>query len=175
MKRFFVLALLAIAFSARADHAPTELPLSEVSKARLVGILGEALHNSDINQQQYERAVSWVHATPCNGVDRRLGIHRRAQLEAVIAKQQKRETVRVFNAFRYGGWFIVYTDASDGDEPYLFYRQDPTVGNRPLAAWSGAANIFETSDIAHWVRRNASGIPTRLADCFAWHVTLNRE
>lgn len=175
MKRFFVLAFLALAFSARADIAPTELPLSGADKVRLVGILGEALSNSDINQQQYERAVSWVHATPCNGVDRRLSIHRQAQLEAAIAKQQEREKVRVFNEFRYGGWFIVYSDASDGDEPYFFYRQDPTIGNRPLAAWSGAATIFETSNIALWVRRNASGIPPRLADCFAWHVTMNRE
>lgn len=35
--------------------------------------------------------------------------------------------------------------------------------------------VFETTEIAKWVSSNVKGIPTRLAKCFAWHVTINRD
>lgn len=81
----------------------------------------------------------------------------------------------VFASFRSSGWSIVFSDASAGDSPYFFYSKDPMTGVKPLAAWSGAATIFETSEVAEWVRQNVPGIPERLANCFAWHVTLSAE
>ena len=175
MKPLLTVALLAAAFGARADHAPSEPPLTAENKARLVQILGEALRDKDISQEQYEHSISWVNATPCDGVDRHLEARRQARLEAVIAKQQGRKKVKVFESFKSDGWFILFTDASDGDEPYLFYSKDPVKGSPPLTAWSGAATIFETSEVAQWVKQNAPGISVRLANCFAWHVTLNPE
>jgi hypothetical protein len=44
-----------------------------------------------------------------------------------------------------------------------------------VTEWSGAATVFETSEIEQWILENAPGIPKRLASCFAWHVTLNRD
>ncbi|UUZ53249.1 hypothetical protein LP419_30820 [Massilia sp. H-1] len=39
----------------------------------------------------------------------------------------------------------------------------------------GAASIFETTAIKDWVRKEAPGIPARLADCFARHVTMGEN
>ncbi len=83
--------------------------------------------------------------------------------------------VAVYKAFKSAGWFIVFSDASAGDSPYFFYSKDPLKGAKPLTAWSGAATIFETSEVAEWVKRNAPDIPERLANCFAWYVTLSPE
>jgi len=96
-------------------------------------------------------------------------------LEVVIAKEQGREKVRVFDSFKSDGWFILFIDVGVGDAPYFFYSEDPLKGSHPVAVWSGAAIIFETSEVAQWVKENAKGIPTRLANCFAWHVTLSSE
>lgn len=167
--------LLASSFGARAEPAKGEPPLTTENKARLVRILDEALRDKDITQRQYDQSISWVNAMPCNGVDRQLTAQRKAQLEAAIAKEQKRQSVRVFESLSHGGWVILFTNASDGDEPYLFYSKDPLKGSPPITMWSGAATIFETSEIAQWVKEKAPGIPTPLANCFAWHVTLSRQ
>ena len=168
-----IAALLATTFGARADHATTEPPLTTENKERRVHILGEALRNKDITQKQYRQSISWVNATPCDGVDRSLTAQRQAQLEVAIARERGRKRVRVSESFMSDGWFVLFTDASEGDEPYLFYSKDPVKGGRPVTAWSGAATIFETSELAQWVKKHASSIPDRLANCFAWHVTLS--
>jgi hypothetical protein len=175
MKRLLATLLLGITFAAWAGHGPAEPPLSADDKARLLKTLSEALRDKDITQQQYEQSVFWVNATPCEGVNRQLTARQQAQLEAAIAKQQKVKKVSVFASFTSGGWFVVFSDASVGDSPYFFYSSNPTKGAKPLAAWSGAATIFETSEVAEWVKQNAPGIPERLANCFAWHVTLSPE
>lgn len=175
MKRFLATLLLGTTLAAWADHGPTEPTLSVDDKAGLVKILGEALRDNDITQPQYDQSVSWVNATPCTGVDRGLTAKQQAQLEAAVAKQQKLKKVSVFESFKSDGWYIVFSDASVGDSPYFFYSKNPMKGAKPLTAWSGSATIFETSEVAEWVKQNASGIPERLANCFAWHVTLSPE
>lgn len=57
----------------------------------------------------------------------------------------------------------------------MFYSNAPVDGGHPVTLWSGAATIFETSEVEQWVKENAPGIPARVASCFAWHVTLNSE
>ncbi len=175
VKRYFAVALLAGSFCVRAEPSVSEPPLTAENKARLVQILGEALRDKDITQKQYDQSVSWVHTTPCKGVDRQLTTSKKTQLEVAIAKEQKRQTVKVFESFQYGAWSVLFTDASDGDEPYMFYSKSPLQGGRPVTLWSGAATIFETSEVAQWVKENAPGIPSQLAECFAWHVTLSPE
>lgn len=175
MKWLFVAVLLVLSLGARADHAARELSLTDEKKARLVKILGEALRYKDITPKQYELSIAWVNSTPCDGVDRRLSDDRKAQLEIAIAKEQRREMVKVFESFNSDGWFILFTDASEGDEPYMFYSNDPVDGGHPVTLWSGAATIFETSEVEQWVKENAPGIPARVASCFAWHVTLSSE
>lgn len=175
MKWLLAALLLGNTLLAWADHGPTEPPLSAEDQARLLRTLSEALRDKDITQQQYEQSVSWVNATPCEGVNRRLTARQQVQLETAIAKQQKLKKVTVFASFKSDGWFVVFSDASVGDSPYFVYSSNPTKGAKPTTAWSGAATIFETSEVAEWVKQNAPGIPERLANCFAWHVTLSPE
>jgi hypothetical protein len=175
MKWLVTFALLATTLCAHAEHGAHEAKLTNESKARLASDLGEALHRHRITQQQYDQSIIWVNASPCDGVDRSLNAQRKAQLEVAIAKEHGRQTVKVFDSFKSDGWFILFTDASEGDEPYFFYSKDPLLGGHPVTAWSGAATIFETSDMEKWVKENVPGIPIRLASCFAWHVTLRPE
>jgi hypothetical protein len=175
MKRLLTILLLGIAVVAWANHGPTESPLSAKDKARLLKTLDEALRDKDVTQRQYEQSVFWVNATPCTGVDRRLTARQQAQLETAIEKQQKLEKITVFALFRSDGWSVVFSNASVGDSPYFFYSKNPIKDAQPLAIWSGAATIFETSEVAEWAKKNAPGIPEQLANCFAWHVTLSPE
>jgi hypothetical protein len=39
----------------------------------------------------------------------------------------------------------------------------------------GAATKFEEASIRNWAEKNAPGIPKRLARCFAWYVTKDRN
>jgi len=73
--------------------------LTDTNKARLLQALGAALSDEDITQQQYDRSITWANATPCDGVDRSLTAPRQAQLEAAIAKERGRQTVKVFESF----------------------------------------------------------------------------
>lgn len=175
MKRLLALTFLAITFTAWAEHGPAETPISAEDKARLVKILGEALQDNDITQEQYAQSMAWVNASPCDGVDRELTAGSQALLEVAIAKQQQMKKAQVFESFKHNGWFIVLSDTSSGDNPYFFYSKDPTEGAAPVAVWSGAAMIFETSHVVNWVKQKVPGIPERLANCFAWHVTLSQE
>ena len=134
----------------------------------------DAFADKRISKAQYDEAVSWVHSEPCDGVDRRLTERTKVKLQSALAKEQRLPSVRVSESFRSDGWVILYTDAGEGDESYLFYFADPATGSDPVAAWSGAATIFETTEMIQWVKDNAKGIPRRLAECFSWHVTLNR-
>ena len=168
-------ALLLFVSVAHAGHPAMERPLTTEDKARLTKTLGEILRDKHINQAQYDQSISWVNAYPCQGVDRSLNSLRKAKLEEAIAKEQNRKKVTVFESFAYRGWFTLFTDASDGDSPYMFYSSDPIKGGHPITLWSGAATIFETSEVEQWVLQNAQSIPAVLASCFAWHVTLSPE
>lgn len=175
MRWLLVIPLLVITFCAYAEHGSAEPRLTDQDKARLVSTLGEAFREKRITQQQYEQSIVWVNTYPCDGIDRKLTDHRKAQLQASIARERKFKEVKVFDSFAYRDWFILFTDASVGDEPYLFYSEDPVKGGHTVAVWSGAATIFETSEMEQWTKENAPGIPDKLASCFAWHVTLSPE
>jgi hypothetical protein len=63
--------------------------------------------------------------------------------------------VDVYQSFRNNGWTIVYVNTYISDEPYFFYSGDPVKAKRPITAWSGAAFVFETTEIKDWVLKNA--------------------
>ena len=175
MRLFIFFILLLSVHVVYAEPTVSEPPLSEQSKKHIAHTLEEILGDKDITQQQYKQAIVWLNSSPCDGVDRSLTESRKAELASAIAKQEKLKTVDVFQSFKIEGWFIIYVNTYISDEPYLFYSSNPVTDKRPVTAWSGAATIFETTDIERWVLQNAPGIPPRLASCFAWHVTLNRE
>jgi hypothetical protein len=115
-----------------------------------------------------------AHATPCDGVDRTLSDARKSQLAPVIARQMKIESADILQSYKYAGWYIIYVNTHVSDEAFLFFGGDP-LQSKYLTAWGGAAAVFEGPQIRRWVFKNAKGIPTKLASCFAWHVTKDRD
>lgn len=168
-------ALLLAAVCARSDQAAVEPALSEASKAATLKKLEAALQDKDISKQQFDAAVSWLGATPCNGISRSLSSERKRELGLAIAKQEKLKRVDVYQSFSDTSWSIIYAGTRVSDNGYFFYSGNPLSAARPITVWSGAATLLETSDIERWVLANVPGIPARLAKCFAWHVTLNRD
>jgi len=174
MKKLLWAALLTLTIASGAFGA-SESPLSASTKASIKETLADAVKSKEITPQQYAKALSWVDVTPCKGVNKSLEQRGKVSLANAIKKQLKVESVDVLATFKSEGWTIVYVDTHVSDEPYLFYSKDPTLASKPVTRWSGAATMFETSEIEKWVVDNAHGIPKRLAACFAWHVTLSRD
>jgi hypothetical protein len=113
-------------------------------------------------------------ASPCDGVDRSLTTERRAALAPAIVKQLHVSIVDVLQSFRFGGWSIIYVATHQADEAFLFYARDP-LKSHYVTLWSGGARLDEGQAIKDWVLKNAPSIPSKLADCFAWHVTKDRD
>jgi hypothetical protein len=113
-------------------------------------------------------------ASPCDGVIRSLSNERKTALAPAIAKQLNASNVDVLQSFQSGGWSIIYVDTHQADEAFLFYSHDPLT-NRYITLWSGAAARYEEQDVKSWTIKNAPGIPPKLASCFAWHVTKDRD
>ena len=95
-------------------------------------------------------------------------------LTPVIAKQLQVSKVDVLQSFRMDSLSIFYVDTHEADEAFLFYAGDPLT-NHFITLWSGGASSSEEQVIKQWVIKNVAGIPTGLADCFAWHVTKDRD
>ena len=125
----------------------------------------EKLDNSSI--------AGGVGASSCNDVDRSLTTARKLALAPAIAKQLKTSQVDVLQSFASGGWSIILVDSHDADEAFLFYSSDPLTSHY-VSLWSGAAEVDEEQKIKDWAIKNAPSIPTKLANCFAWYVTLGR-
>jgi hypothetical protein len=113
-------------------------------------------------------------ATPCDGVDRRLSKADAASLSSHIASEFHDPGSKAVESFRFVGWHIVYMEFNNSDEAFVFYRGDP-LRTSHVTEWGGAAGYNEESEIRAWTRKNAPGMPTHLAACFAWHVTKGRD
>ncbi len=111
--------------------------------------------------------------TPCGAIDRALPAEEPAVARAV-ASQMGVQKVKILESFREGNWRILYVNNDVADEAFLFYPGDPTV-RRYVTLWAGAAMPTEEASILRWTETNAVGIPPPLAECFAWHVTQDRD
>jgi hypothetical protein len=101
--------------------------------------------------------VSVAHAgSLCDGVDRSLTTEHRSAWAPEVAKQLSVSSVEVLQSFRLDGWNILYVDTHQSDEAFLFYARDPLTSH-------------------YWALKNAPNIPLKLASCFAWHVTKDRD
>lgn len=165
----FFAALQLGALACLADEPHLTQPAQRIRK-----VLEEARDDGTITHQNYERILSLAASDQCDGIDRALSGNRKAELALAIKKQQNLAKIDVLESFEFNGWSIVYIANHITDDPYLFYAADPLVA-KPVAAWSGAATIFETDEIKQWTKTNAPGIPDTLAACFAWRVTLDPE
>lgn len=119
-------------------------------------------------------------ASPCDGVDRSLTDRQRTAWTPAIKKQLATTLlpdvarVDVLQSFRYNRWRIVYVDSHASDEIFLFYSGDPLT-SRYVTWWAGAAQISEERETRDAILKNAPSIPLKLANCFAWHVTNDRD
>ena len=113
-------------------------------------------------------------ASPCEGVDRSLPVELRSPWALELAKQLGVSSVDVLQSFRLNGWSIIYVDTHRSDEAFLFYAHDPLTSHY-ITLWSGAAARDEEEDVKSWTLKNAPNIPLKLASCFAWHVTKDRD
>lgn len=124
-------------------------------------------------------------ANPCTGVDRSLSANQRENFSPAIEQHLNNqlglkehisiEPQDVLQVFRLGHWHIVYVGTHVSDEPYLFYAHEPQKSSSYMTIWAGAAMSDEAPEIRRWLIKNASGIPGKLAKCFAWHVSKNRD
>jgi hypothetical protein len=117
---------------------------------------------------------SFAFAAPCSEVDRHLKNTARSTLITAIAKQLDVGTVDVLQSYRVNPWTIIYVDTHQADRVFLFFNGNPLTTHF-ITQWSGAAAYGEEQNINDWVLQNAPGIPARLAQCFAWHVTKDRD
>jgi hypothetical protein len=128
-----------------------------------------------------------VHASPCTGIEQVLTQtqkvaflpsierHLNNQLGKGLGQSISMSPEDIFQVFRVGKWHIVYVNSHVSDEPYLFYNSAPDAAERYLTAWAGGATMDEGAEIYAWTLREAPGIPHKLASCFSWHVTMDRE
>ena len=115
-----------------------------------------------------------IAGSPCDGVDRSLTSDQKAAWQPIVARQLKAPKSVVLQAFRFAGWSIVYVDTGVSDETFMFFKGDPHQ-NRYVTLWGGAAQIDEEKAMETWTRKNAPGVPSTLARCFAYHVTRDRD
>jgi len=118
--------------------------------------------------------VPGVNASPCDGMTGSLSAKYKALLAPKIAKELRVKAVDVLQSFRSQRWRIIYVDTHESDETFVFYDGNPLTSHY-VTLWGGAATIYEEQQIEEWVLNNAKNIPIQLANCFAWHVTHDRD
>lgn len=113
-------------------------------------------------------------ASPCATVRRDLSDSQKAEWAGAIARQVTVPSVSVLQAFTLSDWKIVYVNSPSSDPPFVFFHGAPDRVHY-ITLWSGAARADEETSIRAWAIKNAPGIPTDLAECFAWYVTKARD
>jgi hypothetical protein len=113
-------------------------------------------------------------ASPCALVRHDLSESQRAEWAVAIARQLNVPSVTVLQAFELNNWKIVYVDTPSSDRPFIFFRGAPDKVHY-VTLWSGGARADEEASIRAWAIKSAPGIPSDLAECFAWHVTKARD
>ncbi len=167
---FVVFLTSGLCFSFEAEPV-----LSDKDKIQIKSTLADVYNSGGMEKKDYDQALSYVDAYPCEGVDRQLNPGEKEKLASAVASSEELAKAEVLESFSFNAWKIVYVNTYESDEAYYFYDRFPDGKSKSLTIWSGAATVFETSQIEKWILDNAKGIPKELASCFAWHVTLNRD
>lgn len=169
MKLFFGLAVaLAGSFADASDSK--EAPLTAPSIVRIEQTLREARDNHDISEQLYELNLSFVHDNQCKAISRAFTLAERVRWSSIVSENRDFAGAKAVESFVSSSWRVVYAIFPNSEPAFLFFR-----GLQPIATWSGGAAIFDAPEVEKWVLKNVPGIPRRLAHCFAWHVTFNRD
>lgn len=113
-------------------------------------------------------------ASPCDSVRRDLSESQRTEWAEAIARQLNVPRVTVLQAFELKDWKIVYVNTPSSDPPFIFFHGAPDKVHY-VGLWSGGARADEEAGIRDWAIKNVPGIPSDLAECFAFHVTRARD
>jgi hypothetical protein len=119
-------------------------------------------------------ATGFANATPCDGIDRSLSKARKGELASALALQLHAENVRVLESLHFGSWYIIFAQPPASDAAHLIFSAEPT-NSRYLALFAGAVRSDEGAEIQHSLGSNANGMPKKLANCFVWHLTVERD
>ncbi len=148
--------------------------LNAETRARYLAVANQVHDAGQITDRQLRDTRRWLNLQPCSSARTALDANRKFELARAISESEGFPNSTVLTYIGFQSWHIVLTTAGLGDPPYLVYREDPAKGGKPVASWAGAATIFETTELRDWLLANAPGIPRRLADCWAWQVTLGQ-
>lgn len=113
-------------------------------------------------------------ASPCDLVRRDLSESERTEWAGAIARQLNVPRVTILQVFELRDWKIVYVDTPSSDPPFIFFHGTPDKVHY-VTLWSGGARADEEASIRAWAIKSAPGIPSDLAECFAWHVSKDRD
>lgn len=149
--------------------------ISDGAISKIISMLDEGIQDGSISEKQNTDTRNWLQLSPCTGVSRTIAGNEKKELISALKHQFKQEQIEILDTFKYGGWYILFSTAGEGDEPYLFYPQNPTLAKEPIKSWSGAATFFETEEIYQGILKDTPQIPIKLAQCFSWHVTLSEH
>ena len=144
------------------------------AKLRMLKAAAETLQEGGISKSKHADFLQWVNAEPCQGVKMTAAEERLQAVSAGISKTEGFPNSHVLAYYEHKGWYVIFTDASPGDERYLVYPGDPARGNKPIDEWAGAFTMYETTDLRNSLVRKAPRVPRKLADCIAWQVTLGQ-
>jgi hypothetical protein len=134
----------------------------------------ETLRDGDITTRQHADFLHWLSSEPCRGVNMKATEKRLQAVAAGVSRVEGFPNSRVLEYYEHKGWFVIFTNASPGDERYLVYEGDPARGLKPVDEWSGAFTMYETTELRDSLVRKAPNVPRKLADCIAWQVTLGQ-
>ncbi|WP_428383398.1 hypothetical protein [Nevskia ramosa] len=110
-------------------------------------------------------------AAPCDEVDRGLSLSRQLSLPSIVERQLGISPVQILGSMSEGTWSILSVLTPQSDPPFLFFSDNPQ-NSHFVTLWAGAASAKEEFEVKSWVIEHAPGIPSSLAACFAWHVSV---
>ncbi len=96
------------------------------------------------------------------------------KVSSAIAKQLNLKDVKIISTLSLKGWTIFHVDTVQYDKPFLLYSDDPRKSKYVLL-WAGPTNPADINWMAGWVSRESPGVPSELAKCFAWDVTVGPD
>ncbi|STQ91164.1 hypothetical protein [Iodobacter fluviatilis] len=103
-----------------------------------------------------------------------INVHLNKQLGPSLNQTLFTDSTDIFEVIHYKQWYIIYISTRITDESYLVYSAAPNKSSRYLTYWAGSAIDGEGPAVEKWLKKDAPGIPPKLASCFAWHITDGR-
>ena len=110
------------------------------------------------------------HSETCAGVVRKINESDKASIANMMAKTLKSKSAEIIEYMQVGTWRVIWVDTPDSEPGVFFFPEDP-LKTKYVTVFGGAAVYGEEKEVIAWATKNANGIPSNLAACFAWRVS----